>query len=84
MAALQISYASQQLTSAEVQQGSILWLGSYEETVASSATHGQHGMAPVQDLKTREPADLGMFNHPIVVLARPPENPDMIWFAYVR
>ena len=72
-----------QLTSGDVQQGSILWLGTYKETIASFARHGDHGLFPVRDVTRQKPATPEMYKRPIVVLARTSEHPNSMLFTYV-
>lgn len=70
------------ITSDEVVQGSILWLGSVEEIEKSQLQRGS-ALQPVRNINNGSVANGGMLNHPILVVSRPAWDPSIIFFLPV-
>ncbi|KAF2166737.1 hypothetical protein M409DRAFT_54528 [Zasmidium cellare ATCC 36951] len=67
------------ITSDEVEQGCILWLGTPTETMESQRRRGAP-TTQVINAQSKLPANNGMYEHPFLVLSRPASDPSRIYF----
>jgi hypothetical protein len=65
----------------EVSQGRILWLPKLEDVIRTSTLRGRETL--VTDMSTGNDADTRIYDHPIMVLSRPDDDPDHIYFLLV-
>jgi hypothetical protein len=72
------------ITSADVQQGRILWLARKPDTLATLRNQGIVLADPVVSATHPEiTAEDGLYGHPILVVSRPSTDPNVIHFVYV-
>ena len=69
--------------SADVQQGSILWLPPRTRILASYNKRGNHPGEPVVARCGMEAPKDDFYDHPILVISRPASEPDRIFFMLV-
>ena len=81
-----MSFTSQStvLRSEDVEQGSLLWLAPFSETLESQQRRGVFDRPPVVRLVASADQADGFYNHPIVVVSRPADAPESIRFLVVR
>ena len=71
------------LSSADVQQGSILWLPPKDRILASYNKRGYQQSEPVLRYSDMEAPKDDFYDHPILVISRPASEPNKIAFMLV-
>lgn len=75
--------AAAHVTSEEAEQACILWLPPYQDVVRTWEGRNGYTDWPVTTIDKRQEPHRGMYNHPILVVSRPADEPYIIHFHHV-